>query len=106
MELGQFLVTEMQGAVVMVVTQVAFAGPTWAPVHRFVPVAVAVFVKGPQEVPVRVFVAVHGLLPPTAIVSMAIVLSSAALPGVPLSSTTFTPVSGTLPQLVTTPLTT
>ena len=89
----------------MVVTQSAVAGPTSRPVQILVPVAVAVLVMLPQKFAGTVTVAFQGALVRGAKVPMSMVLSSAALPGVPLLSTTLTPMRGTLPQLVTIPLT-
>jgi hypothetical protein len=88
----------------MVVTQVAVAGPTDVP-QILVPVALAVLVILPQKPAVTLTIEFQGLLWPTARSLTVNVVSSPALPGVPLLSTTCTPVSGTLPQLVTMPLT-
>src|SRR6185436_1527161 len=57
----------------------------------------------PQKPAGTLLVAVQGAEPPTARSPMLMVVSSAGSFGVPLLSTTFTPVNGTLPQLVTVP---
>jgi hypothetical protein len=94
----------MLGGHSIVETQVAVAGPVAVP-HILVPVALAVFVILPQNPAGTVTVELQGLLSPTASVPTVTVVSSAGLPGVPLLSTTVTPVRATLPQLVTMPLT-
>src|SRR5260370_953184 len=100
------LVTQILGLQITVVVQDLESGPTCAPVQRLVPVTVAVSVMLPKTGQDKVLVAVRGAMPPTSTLPMEMVISSAGLPGVPLSSTTTTPISGTLPQLVTIPLTT
>src|SRR5947208_915196 len=97
------LVTQILGRHITVVVQDLESGPTSAPVQRLVPVTVAVSVMLPQNDDDKVLVAAQETLAPTPTVPMGMVMSSAGSPGVPLSSTTTTPISGTLPQLVTIP---
>src|SRR5450759_2738378 len=98
MLVGQVFVTLMHGAVVTVVVQDAEL-VTLLLLHSSVPVAVTVSVKGPQPTGTVLVAEYVALLPiasgPTLIVT------------VPdrLASTNTTLSSGTLPQLVTTPLT-
>src|SRR5450759_2371804 len=94
----QTLLTCTHGAVVTGVVQDAEL-VTLLPLHSSLPEAVTVSVKGPQPTG-TVLVAEYVALPPIASGPMGIVM----LP-VEVSSTTVTPTSGTLPQLVTTPLT-
>src|SRR5450759_514320 len=103
MLVGQVFVTLMHGEVVTVVVQDAEL-VTLLPLHALVPVATTVSVKGPQPTG-TVLVACQGALPPTAKPPTIEIVMSSAVFVVPLSSTTFTPTSGTLPQLLTTPLT-
>src|SRR5438309_1322263 len=100
---GQVLVTRMQGVVGTVVVQLLLGLSTWPP-QTLSPEATIVSVSGPQKFAPTVCVPEYGALPPTGISGRLSVMSSAVLPGVPLSSTTLTFVSGTLPQLVTMPL--
>src|SRR5450759_1855660 len=99
MLVGQVFVTLMHGAVVTCVVQDA-EWVTLLPLHASVPVATTVSVKGPQPTG-TVLVAEYVALPPIASGPMGIVM----LPD-GLASTTVTPTSGTLPQLLTTPPTT
>src|SRR5450756_587223 len=94
----QTLLTCTHGAVVTVVVHDAEL-VTLLPLHALVPVATTVSVKGPQLTG-TVLVAEYVALPPIASGPMGIVM----LPD-GLASTIVTPTSGTLPQLVTTPLT-
>src|SRR5436190_704514 len=96
-------VTQIWGAQGITVVQVLVAGPTRRPVQTFVPVALTVSVMEPQKPAGIVFVACQGAEPLMPKSPMTMVWSSEASLGVPLSSTTLTPVSGTLPQLVTIP---
>src|SRR5450756_468647 len=98
MLVGQVFVTLMHGAVVTVVVQDAEL-VTLLRLHSSVPVAVTVSVKGPQPTGTVLLVEYAALLPiasgPTSIVMVP--------PGPTSTNTTLS--SGTLPQLVTTPLT-
>src|SRR5215510_5862559 len=103
MDAGHVLVTSMQGSLVTVVVQL-FVAETVSP-QRPLPDATTVSVNGPQAAG-TVLVACQLAEPPTARSPIGTLISSAELPGVPLSSRTTTFVRGTLPQLVTIPLTT
>src|SRR5450759_3634658 len=98
MLVGQFFVTLMHGEVVTVVVHCAEL-VMLLPLHSSVPEAVTVSVKGPQPTG-TVLLVEYVAMPPTASVPTLIVM----LPPGP-ASTSVTPESGTLPQLVTTPLT-
>src|SRR5450756_330617 len=98
MLVGQVFVTLMHGAVVTVVVQDAEL-VTLLLLHTSAPVAVTVSVKGPQPTG-TVLLVEYAAKPPTARVPTSIVM----VPPGP-TSTKVTPESGTLPQLVTTPLT-
>src|SRR5437762_294219 len=69
-----------------------------------VPNATTVSVNGPQKCEATVWELEYGFVSPAARSPMLMVMSSAALPGVPLSSTTRTFFRGTSPQLWTVPL--